>query len=197
MAWGARDGAVRSAATRRTSTRRGRRWLRQRAALAEEVTTHGFSAAIGAYTRSYGSSDVDAATLVLPLLGLEDPTSPRVVGTIAAIRRDLDAGGGLLYRYPPGRDGLPGTEGAFLPCSFWLVQALARSGRAAEARDLFETLLALATPLGLYAEELDPQTGAPLGNFPQALTHAAVVQAALALRAADRAASIGRDDHRH
>jgi GH15 family glucan-1,4-alpha-glucosidase len=80
--------------------------------------------------RSYGSTDLDAALLVLPLLGIDDVESPRVRGTIDAIRHELSAGGPLLYRYPPRRDGLPGTEGAFLPCSFWLVQALAHTGRA-------------------------------------------------------------------
>jgi GH15 family glucan-1,4-alpha-glucosidase len=77
---------------------------------------------------------------------------------------------------------LPGTEGAFLPCSFWLVQALAKAGRPAEATDLFAELLELASPVGLYAEEMDPNTRDHLGNYPQALTHAAIVQAALALR---------------
>ena len=102
---------------------------------------------------------------------------------------ELSAGGPLLYRYPPGRDGLPGTEGAFLPCSFWLVQALARTGRRTEAIELFEALLERASPLGLYAEEMDPATGAHLGNFPQTLTHAALVQAALAIRDAPGAQS--------
>jgi len=120
--------------------------------------------------------------LILPLLGIEDPGSPRVDDTINAVRDGLSAGGPLLYRYPPGRDGLPGTEGAFLPCSFWLVQALAHTGRRPEAVELFEALLDKANPLGLYGEEMDPATGAHLGNFPQALTHAALVQAALALR---------------
>jgi GH15 family glucan-1,4-alpha-glucosidase len=89
-----------------------------------------------------------------------------------------------LYRYPPGQDGIPGTEGAFVPCSFWLVQALAITGRRGEATDLFHDLLELASPLGLFAEEIDPATGAHLGNYPQALSHAAIVQAALALRQA-------------
>jgi hypothetical protein len=88
-----------------------------------------FDPAKGSYTRSCGSDDLDAALLVLPLLGIEDAESARVRGTIDAIRKELSAGGPLLYRYPPGRDGLPGTEGAFLPCSFWLVQALASTGR--------------------------------------------------------------------
>jgi GH15 family glucan-1,4-alpha-glucosidase len=87
-----------------------------------------------------------------------------------------------MYRYPPGRDGLPGTEGAFLPCSFWLAQALAHTGRRTQAVELFESLLDRASPLGLYAEEMDPTTGAHLGNYPQALTHAALIQAALAIR---------------
>jgi GH15 family glucan-1,4-alpha-glucosidase len=100
----------------------------------------------------------------------------------------------LLYRYPPGRDGLAGTEGAFLPCSFWLVQALASTGRRHEAVELFEELLCCATSLELYAEEMDPTTGAHLGNFPQALTHAALVQAALALRDAPTMASKGSRD---
>ncbi|MGH8826079.1 MAG: glycoside hydrolase family 15 protein, partial [Jiangellaceae bacterium] len=124
-----------------------------------------------------------AALLILPLLGIEDADSPRVRGTINAIRDELSAGGPLLYRYRPGRDGLPGAEGAFLPCSFWLVQALAHTGRRAEAVELFEALLDLANPVGLFGEEMDPATGAHLGNFPQALTHAGLIQAALALRA--------------
>jgi GH15 family glucan-1,4-alpha-glucosidase len=132
--------------------------------------------------RSYGSSDLDAALLVLPLLGIDDLESARVRGTIDAVRDELSAGGALLYRYPPGRDGLPGTEGAFLPCSFWLVQALARIGRHTEATELFQSLLEHASPLGLYAEEMDPATGAHLGNYPQTLTHAALIQAALAIR---------------
>jgi GH15 family glucan-1,4-alpha-glucosidase len=82
----------------------------------------------------------------------------------------------------PGRDGLPGSDGAFLPCSFWLVQALATTGRRHEAHDLFDQLAAIANPLGLYAEEMDPATRRHLGNYPQALTHAALLQAALALR---------------
>ena len=107
-----------------------RRWTAERAALREDIERRGFDEASGTYTRSYGSSDTDAALLILPQLGFDPADSPRVRGTIDAVTRDLDAGAPLLYRYPPGGDGLPGTEGAFLPCSFWLVQALARSGRA-------------------------------------------------------------------
>jgi GH15 family glucan-1,4-alpha-glucosidase len=121
------------------------------------------------------------------LLGIEPLDSPRVHGTIDAIRRQLGASGPLLYRYPPGHDGLAGTEGAFLPCSFWLVQALAKTGRRAEASERFAELMDLASPLGLYAEQMDPTSRQHLGNYPQALTHAALVQAALALRDAEQA----------
>ena len=182
MGWLALDRALRIADTHRLPARQRRRWETARDALAADVKERGFDAARGSYTRSYDSTDLDAALLVLPLLGIEDPHSPRVRGTIDAIAAELGAGGPLLYRYPPGRDGLPGTEGAFLPCSFWLVEALARTGRATEATRRFEALLDHAGPLGLYAEEIDATTGAHLGNYPQALTHAALVQAALALR---------------
>src|SRR4029453_5448137 len=137
---------------------------------------------VGSYTRTYGSNDLDAALLVLPLLDLEPPDSPRVRSTIQAVRHRLGAGGPLLYRYPPGQDGLPGTEGAFLPCSFWLVQALATTGRVDEAAQMFPALLDLANPLGLLPEEIDPRGHRYLGNYPQALTHAALIQAALAIR---------------
>ena len=182
MAWLALDRALRIAAHHRTSAARTSRWSAERAALREEINRRGFDGVRGTYTRSYGSQDTDAALLILPQLGFEPTGSPRIRGTIDAIIRDLDAGTPLLYRYPPGHDGLLGTEGAFLPCSFWLVQALARSGRAAEANALFRDLIALASPIGLYAEEMDPRTHHHLGNYPQALTHAALVQAALALR---------------
>jgi len=181
MAWLALDRALRIAGTRHTSARRRRRWTAQRDTLAAEVGVRGFDATRATYTRSYGSGDVDAALLVLPLLDIEPGDSPRIRATIDTIRCELSAGGPLLYRYPPGQDGLAGTEGAFVPCSFWLVQALARSGRPAEAGELFDALIELGSPLGLYAEEIDPVSRRHLGNYPQALTHAALVQAALAL----------------
>ena len=181
MGWLALDRALRIADQLGVSARRRRRWQSSRNAIAFEVTTLGFDAQRGSYTRSYGSHDLDAALLVLPLLGFEPTDSPRTSGTISAIRAELGAGGPLIYRYPPGHDGLEGTEGAFLPCSFWLVQALAKTGRADEASRMFDDLLALATPLGLYGEEMDPTTLRQLGNYPQALSHAALVQAALAL----------------
>jgi GH15 family glucan-1,4-alpha-glucosidase len=182
MGWLALDRALRIARNHRISTRRRRRWEGAREALAADVRTHGFDAAKNTYTRSYGSGDLDSALLILPVTGFESPDSDRLRGTADAVWSELSAGYPFLYRYPPGQDGLPGNEGAFLPCSFWLAQALALTGRAAEAAELFGVLLGHASPLGLFSEEIDPGSGALLGNYPQALTHAALVQAALALR---------------
>jgi GH15 family glucan-1,4-alpha-glucosidase len=182
MAWLALDRALRIAVVRTDrNRRRQQRWSSARDALAEDILHRGFDPTQRAYTAVYGSSELDAAILVLPQLEMEPLSSPRVVGTIDAIRRQLSAGGPLLYRYPPGTDGLIGGEGAFLPCSFWLVEALARTGRRDDAEALLDELLPLGGPLGLYGEEMDPTTGEHLGNYPQALTHAALVQAVLAL----------------
>ncbi|MEU8299639.1 glycoside hydrolase family 15 protein [Micromonospora sp. NPDC048909] len=182
MGWLALDRALRIADTHRLPDRQRRRWRDARDAIAAEVRASGFDPTAASYVRTYGSADLDAALLVLPLLDMESAESPRVRGTVDAVRDRLSAGTSLLYRYPPGRDGLPGAEGAFLPCSFWLVQALARTGRRVEAVEMFQSMLGHASPLGLYAEELDPATGAQVGNYPQTLTHAALVQAALAIR---------------
>ena len=182
MAWLALDRATRIAATRHDRRRRrSQRWADARDALAHDIRTRGFDPAQGAYTGVYGSTELDAALLILPLLEIEPTPSARVTGTVDAIRQQLSAGGPLLYRYLPGADGLIGGEGAFLPCSFWLVRALALTGRREEAATLLDELLALGGPLGLYAEEMDPTTGEHLGNYPQALTHAALVQAVFAL----------------
>lgn len=184
MAWLALDRALRIAAQRGAPAHQRLLWQAARDAISAEVRIRGFDPRRNSYTRSYGSADLDAALLVLPLLGIEPARSPRVRGTIDAIRSELAAGRGLLYRYPPGTDGLEGGEGAFLPCSFWLAQALAKTGRVEEAAELLADLRQMSGPLGLYAEEMDPATGEQLGNYPQALTHAALVQAALAVRAA-------------
>jgi GH15 family glucan-1,4-alpha-glucosidase len=182
MAWLALDRAIRIAAARGDRRRRRQqRWADARDALAVDIRRRGFDPGQGAYTAAYGSAELDAAVLLLLVIEFEPATGPRVVGTVDAIRRELAAGGPLLYRYPPGTDGLAGGEGAFLPCSFWLVDALARTGRRAEADALLDQLLPLGGPLGLYGEEIHPETGEHLGNYPQALTHATLVQAALSL----------------
>jgi GH15 family glucan-1,4-alpha-glucosidase len=181
MAWLALDRAARIAQRRGgRATRRASVWLSTRDQVAADVRANGYDEELGTYTAAYGSRDLDAAVLLLPILGIEPERSPRAVGTVDAIRARLGAGGPLLYRYVVD-DGLPGREGAFLPCSFWLVQALASLGRGDEARQLFDELVSLGGPLGLFAEEVDPATGEQLGNYPQALTHAALLQAAAAL----------------
>jgi GH15 family glucan-1,4-alpha-glucosidase len=187
MAWLALDRALRIARTHSTRAARRRRWASARDAIAAEVRDRGFSERLGSYVSSYGSEELDAALLLLPILEFEDPRSPRVASTVDAIRRHLSAGGPLLYRYAPASDSLEGSEGAFLACSFWLVQALARLGRREEAVRLFGDLCARGNDVGLFAEEIDPASGEHLGNFPQALTHAALVQAALALEEATAA----------
>lgn len=181
MGWVALDRAILIARTHRTAHERVRRWREARRALADDLRERGFDHRRATYTWRYGSDSLDAALLLLPVFGFEEPGSPRVTGTVEAIRRELGAGGPLLYRYPPGADGLAGEEGAFLPCSFWLVRALNRLGRAEEAAEAFEELCSLANDLGLFSEEIDPSTGDHLGNFPQALTHATLVQAAIEL----------------
>jgi GH15 family glucan-1,4-alpha-glucosidase len=181
MAWLALDRAARIASRRGgRAARRTTRWLAARDLVAADLRSNGYNEEVGAYTAAYGARDLDAAVLLLPVIGLEPDDSPRTSGTVDAIRASLGAGGPLLYRYLDD-DGLSGREGAFLPCSFWLVQALARLGRREEASETFDQLVALGGPLGLYAEEMDPSTHQQLGNFPQALTHAALLQAALAL----------------
>ena len=189
MAWLALDRAVRLAEGRRVRGGRALGWARERDAAAAWIRAHGVDRERNTLVWKAGSRETDASLLVLPLLGFEPPGSPLVDGTIDAIRRGLEIRDGLTLRYPRRSDALDGDEGAFLPCSFWLVQALARAGRVDEAAALFESLLAHANDVGLFGEELDPASGETLGNFPQAFTHATVVQAALALEAATRAAS--------
>jgi GH15 family glucan-1,4-alpha-glucosidase len=182
MGWLALDRTVRIARTHRTRRRRVQRWQTERDTLAADVRTRGFDPHRGSYVRSYGAADLDAALLLLPALGFEEPGSPRLSGTVSAIRAEL-ATGHFVYRYRSS-EAEAGTEGAFLACSFWLVDALARLGRTGEATEVFESLLAHANDLGLFAEEMDPATGEHLGNFPQGLSHAALIQAALSLLAA-------------
>jgi GH15 family glucan-1,4-alpha-glucosidase len=150
------------------------RWREEREAVREFVETRCFSEARGSYSFYAGSEELDASVLRAARMGFADPAGERMAGTIAAVREELGAGGPLLYRY----SGQAGEEGAFLACSFWLAEALARAGRVDEARATIEELLPLANDLGLYSEELDPETHELLGNFPQGLTHLALVTAA-------------------
>jgi len=177
MGWLALDRATRIAELRGKQDDRVHRWKSQGEELAREVRERGFNHGLGSYVDTYDSDELDAALLLLPVLEFDPPGSARIVGTISAVREQLSAGGPLLYRFSE----RVGKEGAFLPCSFWLVQALARAGEPDDARAVFDQLTGLANDVGLFAEELDPDTGEHLGNFPQAFTHATLLQAGLAL----------------
>jgi GH15 family glucan-1,4-alpha-glucosidase len=196
MAWVALDRAITLAASQRARPRSMARWNDARSALADEIRSRGVDHDRGVYVGRYGSKALDAALLLVPTVGFDDPRSEIVARTIAAVRSELGAGDPLLYRYLPGYDGLPGSEGAFLPCSFWLAAALARSGSLDEAADVFDRLVGLANPLGLYAEQMDPSTRQHIGNFPQALTHAALLQAAVAIGDATAARETSRESLR-
>jgi GH15 family glucan-1,4-alpha-glucosidase len=179
MAWTGLDRAVLVA--ERLGARRGRvrRWAAARDRIRRDVEQLGFDEDLGSYTQAYGSPELDAALLALAWSGIDRPDAARMRSTIAAVRRRLSAGGPLLYRFRP--DG----EGAFLPSSFWASRALAISGQLDEAREVFQRTCALATDLGLLAEEIDPTTKEHQGNFPQAFTHAALVEAAVELGRAE------------
>ena len=155
------------------------RWRRVRAEIHEQVCREAWNESVGAFTQSYGSTQLDASVLLLPLVGFLPPDDPRVRATVKAIQEQLTWDGFVLrYRSEEGVDGLPSGEGVFLPCSFWLVDALALDGRRDEARELFERLLALRNDVGLLAEEYDPGEERLLGNFPQAFSHIALVNSA-------------------
>jgi GH15 family glucan-1,4-alpha-glucosidase len=157
------------------------RWRQLRQEIHDEICREGFNTALGSFTQSYGSDELDASTLLIPILGFLPPDDPRVVGTVDAVQRDLMRDG-FVERYRTRAhnevDGLTGGEGAFLPCSFWLADALLLIGRRAEAEQLFERLLGIRNDLGLLAEEYDPAEKRLLGNFPQAFTHVGLVNTA-------------------
>lgn len=181
MAWHGLDTAISISWSHRSKVERVERWKTNRDAIASELQARGFNKEKGTYVRKYDSDDLDAANLILPALGFEkDPE--RVSGTIKAIRSELGAGGPLLYRYHPGEDNVDGRDSAFLACSFWLVRALVESGKGEEALELFDQLCSLGNDVSLYGEQMDPSTKEHLGNFPQALTHAALLQAVIALQ---------------
>ena len=181
LAWVAFDRAIRLAeCCGHSKPEPIERWRKIRAQIHDEVCARGYNIDKKAFTQFYGSDALDASLLTLPLFGFLPATDPRVVGTVEAIERELMQGG-LVLRYRPAEervDGLPGREGVFLPCSFWLAACLHLIGRKVEAKELFERLLGLGNDLGLFSEEYDPVDQRQLGNFPQAFTHEALIQAA-------------------
>jgi GH15 family glucan-1,4-alpha-glucosidase len=164
---------------------RNKRWRTEADELQRFVDTEGWDEERHSYIRAPDLRELDASLLTLALLGYHEPRDKRIQGTIAAIERELREGP-YVYRYR-GEDGLAGDEGAFLTCSFWLVDAYARTGRLDDANALMEELVGLANDVGLYSEEIDPRTGEFLGNFPQGLTHLALVNAAVSIVDAEAA----------
>ena len=158
------------------------RWAALAETIHAEVMTHGFNADLNAFVQSYDSTALDASLLLIPRVGFLPPDDRRVIGTIDAIQRDLTQDGLVLrYRSAVSDDGLPGGEGVFLACSFWLVNALQGAGRKDEAVALFERLLSLRNDVGLLSEEWDSRTHRQLGNIPQAFSHFALINSALLL----------------
>lgn len=184
MCWITLDRALDLAGGHLIPDRHAARWRRERQAIAEFVDDRCFSSRLNSYVRSADSNEVDASLLLGLLHGYRPPEDPRMRGTLTAVQQALQDGP-YVSRYL-GADGVPGSEGAFLACSFWLIEALARCGRADEAVSLMDQLVALANDVGLYSEEIDPTTGAFLGNLPQGLSHLALVSAACAIGEATR-----------
>ncbi|WP_053709795.1 glycoside hydrolase family 15 protein [Streptomyces sp. NRRL B-3648] len=189
MVWVAADRAVRTLEQHPELEGDLEGWRALRDEVHREVCEKGFDPDRNTFTQYYGSRELDAALLLIPRVGFLPPDDPRVVGTVDAIRDDLGHGG-FLRRYDTEDsvvDGLPGGEGAFLACSFWLADALHLTGRTKEARELFDRLVDLCNDVGLLAEEYDPVHGRQLGNFPQAFSHVGLVNTALTLYGSEEA----------
>jgi GH15 family glucan-1,4-alpha-glucosidase len=185
MAFVALDRAVKIARKRSQDLSRAVRWERESEALRSDIRDRGWNPKLQSYTAAYGSEDADAGVLLVAMSELEGDRPERIRSTLDAVRKRLGAGGVLLYRkLSSGSTYAPPNEGAFLPCTFWLADAMARCGRIDEAEALMSEAIGLGGELGLFAEEIDPSTGEMLGNYPQALSHSTLVAAALSIEAA-------------
>ena len=159
-------------------------WAETQSLIADAIISEGWSERLGAFTQSFGSEDLDASNLMMPLVGFLPADDQRVVATIEATEQHLTDARGLVQRYRAA-DGLAGGEGAFLLCTFWLAQALAMAGQPERARKVFERTLPFVNDVGLLAEEVDSTSGELLGNYPQALSHIGLVNAAWAISQAE------------
>jgi GH15 family glucan-1,4-alpha-glucosidase len=174
------------------------RWREERSAIRAAILEEGYDADLGSFVQAFGEKTLDASNLLIARVGFLPAGDPRFQGTIEATLRDLMENG-LVYRYraEEAADGVSGGEGAFGLCTFWLVDALSLSGRVEEARVIFDGMLARANDLGLFAEEIDPRSGAFLGNFPQAFTHVGLIDSAQFLgRAMRNGAPAPFEEHR-
>ncbi|QHO70898.1 glycoside hydrolase family 15 [Marisediminicola antarctica] len=187
MCWVALDRAVRMA-DQLHAAHRVDEWSATAATIRTAILDQGWNAQIGAFTQSFGSPELDAAALMVPIVGFLPASDPRVASTVDAIIHGLSDARGLVYRYKPesGVDGVTGSEGTFLLCTFWLAHVLADGGRLAEARAVFENAVSHVNDVGLLAEEIDSATGEQLGNFPQAFSHVGLVNAAWSIQQAER-----------
>ncbi|MFJ1703828.1 glycoside hydrolase family 15 protein [Kitasatospora sp. NPDC088346] len=167
-------------------------WSAAREEIRTAIEEQGWNEEVGAYTQAFGSDRLDASVLVLPIAGFTPATSPRMRRTVDAVREHLTSPDGLVYRYLATDDGLPGEEGTFLLCTFWLAQALAMAGDLEGARRYFGRAAAAVNDLGLLAEEVDPARGELMGNFPQAFSHIGLVNAAWAISEAEAGRAPGR-----
>jgi GH15 family glucan-1,4-alpha-glucosidase len=160
------------------------RWRRAREEIRRAIERRGYDRGRGVFVQCFDEPQLDGALLLLPIVGFVEFDDERMVRTADAIREELDDKG-FLRRYRRA-DGVPGREGAFVACSFWLAECYARQGRREDARAAFERALSAASPLGLFSEEIDAASGELLGNYPQTITHLSHVSAALALEDAER-----------
>jgi GH15 family glucan-1,4-alpha-glucosidase len=184
MCWVALDRAIRLA-DRLDAASRVEHWVKIRDEIADAIRNKGWNEKVGAFTQSFGSEDLDASNLMMPIVGFIRADDPRMRATIDATAAHLTDDRGLVYRYLS-RDGLEGEEGAFLLCTFWLSQAQALAGELDKAKATFQTAVSFCNDVGLLAEEVDPETGELLGNFPQAFSHIGLINAAWAISEAER-----------
>jgi GH15 family glucan-1,4-alpha-glucosidase len=181
MAWVAFDRAIKAAGMLHAGAP-VERWQKVRTKIHDEICSQAYNEKLGSFVQSYGSDQLDASLLLMPMTGFLPASDRRVSGTLKAIEQQLMSGGLVLrYNTVKSSDGLPPGEGVFLACSFWMVRALQLQGRDADARKLFERVVSLANDVGLLAEEYDPGARRLVGNFPQALSHIALVNAAFGL----------------
>jgi GH15 family glucan-1,4-alpha-glucosidase len=184
MCWVALDRAI-MLTDRLDAADRVDHWTRARDEIKDTILTRGWNESAGAFTQSFGSVDLDASNLMMPIVGFIPATDPRMLATINATAERLTDKHGLVYRYLA-HDGLEGEEGTFLLCTFWLAQALALAGEIDRAHETFERAIVYVNDVGLLAEEVDPDTGELLGNFPQAFSHIGLVNAAWAISQAEQ-----------
>jgi GH15 family glucan-1,4-alpha-glucosidase len=175
--WSAVQRALDLAGEEQLPPRHVERWRSERPRIREFIETRLWSDVRGSYVMKAGSDLLDCGVLLAARRGFTDPRGARMLGTIEAIRSELHAEGPLFYRY----SGMREEENAFLACSFWMVEALALAGRRDEAAEIMDAVVSLSNDVGLYTEEMEPGSHAMLGNFPQALTHLALIKAAASL----------------